>query len=248
VRAFSAHDLHGSNLLAENRARGHARPNRAGNIIAAVQTEYHLGDILANAITHGVGAVLALAGAAYLIAVSTRGDAWLVVSCSIYGTTLVLVYVCSTLYHSLVRTRARHVFHVLDHSAIYLLIAGTYTPFMLVSMRGAAGWALLGVVWGLAIAGVVFKSLAIGRFPAASATVYLLMGWCVVIAVDPLLRAVTWHGMMWIGAGGLAYTLGIVFFANDRLHFFHALWHVFVLAGSVAHYFAVLLYVVPARR
>jgi hemolysin III len=213
-----------------------------------VHAEYRLGDILANAITHGVGAVLALAGAAYLIAVSTRGDAWLVVSCSIYGTTLVLVYVCSTLYHSLVRTRARHVFHVLDHSAIYLLIAGTYTPFMLVSMRGAAGWALLGVVWGLAIAGVVFKSLAIGRFPAASATVYLLMGWCVVIAVDPLLRAVTWHGMMWIGAGGLAYTLGIVFFANDRLHFFHALWHVFVLAGSVAHYFAVLLYVVPARR
>ena len=248
MRAFSAGRLHDCNLPAENRARGHARPNRAGNIIAAVHAEYRLGDILANAITHGVGAVLALAGAAYLIAVSTRGDAWLVVSCSIYGTTLVLVYVCSTLYHSLVRTRARHLFHVLDHSAIYLLIAGTYTPFMLVSMRGATGWALLGVVWGLAIAGVVFKSLAIGRFPAASATVYLLMGWCVVIAVDPLLRAVTWHGMMWIGAGGLAYTLGIVFFANDRLHFFHALWHVFVLAGSVAHYFAVLLYVVPARR
>ena len=146
------------------------------------------------------------------------------------------------------RTRARHVFHVLDHSAIYLLIAGTYTPFMLVSMRSWAGWTLLGVVWGLAIAGVVFKSVALGRFPAASATVYLLMGWCIVVAIRPLLRAVTWHGMLWIGAGGLAYTLGIVFFANDRLRFFHALWHVFVLAGSVAHYFAVLLYVVPPRR
>lgn len=217
-------------------------------MIAAVQTEYRLGDILANAITHGVGAAFALVGAVYLIVASTRGDAWLIVSCSVYGTTLVLVYLCSTLYHSLVRTRARHVFHVLDHSAIYLLIAGTYTPFMLVSIRGAMGWTLFGVVWGLAVSGVVFKSIAVGRFPAASATVYLLMGWCIVIAVRPLLRAISWHGMMWIAAGGLAYTLGILFFANDRLRYFHALWHVFVLAGSVAHYFAVLLYVVSPRR
>jgi len=213
-----------------------------------VQSEYRLGDILANSITHGVGAVFALAGAVYLIVASTRGDAWLIVSCAIYASTLVLVYLCSTLYHSLVRTRARHVFHVLDHSAIYLLIAGTYTPFMLVSMRGPAGWALLGVVWCLAIAGVVFKSLAIGRFPAASATVYLLMGWCVVFGIRPLLHAISWHGMAWIAAGGLAYTLGILFFAYDRLHFFHALWHVFVLTGSVAHYFAVLFYVIPSRR
>jgi hemolysin III len=155
--------------------------------------------------------------------------------------------VCSTLYHSLVRTRARHVFHVLDHSAIYLLIAGTYTPFMLVSMRGRLGWTLLGVVWGLAVAGVVFKSLALGRFPAASATVYVLMGWCIVFGIRPLLAAITLPGMMWLGAGGVAYTLGIVFFANDRLRYFHGVWHLFVLAGSVAHYFAVLLYVVPQR-
>jgi hemolysin III len=217
-------------------------------MISAVQSEYRLGDILANAITHGVGAVFALVGAVYLIAVSTRGDAWLVVSCSIYAGTLFLVYLCSTLYHSLVRTRARHVFHVLDHSAIYLLIAGTYTPFMLVSMRGPVGWTLLGLVWALAVAGVVFKSLAVDRFPAASATVYLLMGWCVVFGIRPLLHAISWHGMIWLAAGGLAYTLGIVFFANDRLRYFHALWHVFVMGGSVAHYFAVLLYVVPSRR
>jgi hemolysin III len=217
-------------------------------MITAVQSEYRLGDILANAITHGVGAAMALAGATYLIVESTRGNAWLIVSCCIYATTLVLVYLCSTLYHSLVRTRARHVFHVLDHSAIYLLIAGTYTPFMLVSMRGAAGWTLLGVVWALAAAGIVFKSLAVGRFPAASATVYLLMGWCVVFAIRPLLHAISWHGMIWLIAGGAAYSLGILFFAYDRLRYFHALWHVFVLAGSVAHYFAVLLYVVPARR
>ena len=217
-------------------------------MMATVHTETRLADLLANAITHGVGAAIALTGAVYLILIAARGNAWLVVSCSIYGTTLFLVYLCSTLYHSLVRTRARHVFHVLDHSAIYLLIAGTYTPFMLVSMRGMVGWALLGFVWTLAIAGVVFKSLAIGRFPAASATVYILMGWCVVFALRPLLHAISWHGMAWLAAGGLAYTLGIVFFANDRLHFFHALWHVFVLAGSVAHFVAVLLYVVPPRR
>jgi hemolysin III len=212
------------------------------------QAQYKLGDILANAITHGVGAAFALAGAVVLIVRAAHGSAWLVVSCSIYATTLVLVYLCSTLYHSLVRTGARHVFLVLDHAAIYLLIAGTYTPFMLVSMRSRLGWTLLAFVWTLAVAGVVFKSLAVGRFPAASATVYLLMGWCVVCAVRPLLHAISWHGMIWLGAGGLAYTLGIVFFANDRLRYFHALWHLFVLAGSVAHYFAILFYVVPTRR
>jgi hemolysin III len=217
-------------------------------MIKTVQANYRLGDILANSITHGVGAAFALAGAIYLIVASTHGSAWLVTSCAIYGTTLVLVYLCSTLYHSLVRTRARHVFHVLDHSAIYLLIAGTYTPFMLVSMRSRTGWTLLGVVWSLAIAGVVFKSIALGRFPAASATVYLLMGWCIVFGMRPLLHAISWRGMIWLCAGGLAYTLGIVFFANDRIHFFHALWHIFVLAGSIAHYFAVLFYVVPGRR
>jgi hemolysin III len=235
-------------LPQESGACGHARCAAARSRIAAVHAEYRLGDILANAITHGVGAVFALVGAVYLIVVSTRGDAWLVVSCSIYGGTLILVYLCSTLYHSLVRTRARHVFHVLDHSAIYFLIAGTYTPFMLVSMRGRVGWTLLGLVWALAIGGVIFKSLAVGRFPAASATVYLLMGWCIVFGLKPLLHAVSLHGMMWLAAGGLAYTLGILFFANDRLRYFHALWHVFVMGGSVAHYFAVLLYVVPTRR
>jgi len=218
------------------------------NKMVAMHTEFRLGDILANAITHGVGAAFALAGAVYLIVRASRGNAWLIASCSIYAATLVLVYLCSTLYHSLVRTRARHVFHVLDHASIYLLIAGTYTPFMLVSMRSRLGWTLLGIVWTLAVLGVVFKSIALGKFPAASATVYILMGWCIVFGVKPLLAAITLPGMIWLGAGGLAYTLGIVFFANDRLRYFHGVWHLFVLAGSVAHYFAVLLYVVPPRR
>ncbi len=212
-----------------------------------MHTQHKLGDILANAITHGIGAGLAVAGAAYLIVQSTQGSAWHIVGCSVFGGTLVLVYVCSTLYHSLVRTQARHVFQILDHSSIYLLIAGTYTPFTLVPLRGPLGWVLFGVVWGLAVAGVVFKSFAVDRFAVASASIYLFMGWFVVFAARPLLHAITWHGMMWLGAGGLAYTLGIVFFAFDRLRYFHATWHVFVLAGSIAHFFAVLFYVVPAR-
>lgn len=210
-------------------------------------TETKLGDLLANAITHGVGAVLALVAAVYLIVASSSGSARLIVSCTVYATTLFLVYLCSTLYHSMVRTRARHVFQILDHSAIYLLIAGTCTPFALVSLRGSVGWILFGVVWALAVGGVVFKSLAIGRFEVVSALLYLFQGWLVVFAAKPLLHAVGWHGMSWLIAGGVAYTLGIAFFAFDRLRYFHATWHIFVLCGSIAHYFAILLYVVPPR-
>jgi hemolysin III len=190
-----------------------------------VHPTHRLGDILANAITHGVGALLSIAGAAYLVVVSTRGSAWIVVSCSIFAGTLVLVYICSTLYHSLVRTRARRAFHVLDHGAICLLIAGTYTPFTLVSLRGPIGWGLFGIVWTLAVAGVIFKSFAVGRFAIASTAVYLFQGWLVIFAFRPLLHAIGPNGMIWLGAGGLAYTLGIVFFALDRIPYFHAAWH-----------------------
>jgi hemolysin III len=213
---------------------------------------YNLGDILANAITHGIGAALAITGAVYLIVQSTRGSPLDVVSCSIFAGTLVLVYICSTLYHSLVRTRARPVFHILDHSSIYLLIAGTYTPFTLISLRGPLGWSVFSVEWALAIAGVLSKSLAMERFKSGklavlSAVVYLLQGWFIVFAVRTLVHAIGWHGVAWLGAGGLAYTLGIVFFALDRFRYFHAAWHIFVLAGSIAHYFAILFYVLPAR-
>jgi len=212
--------------------------------------EFYLGDILANAITHGIGAALAIAGAVYLIVASTRGSAWVIVGCSIFSATLILVYICSTLYHSLVRTRARHVLQVLDHSSIYLLIAGTYTPFTLVSLRGPLGWTVFGVEWALAIAGVLFKSIAMerfktGRLAVLSAVVYLLQGWIIVFAIRPVLHAIGGHGLAWLGAGGLAYTLGIVFFALDSRRYFHAAWHIFVLAGSIAHYFAILLYVLP---
>ncbi len=212
-----------------------------------METHARLSEILANAITHGIGAALAIVGAVALVAAAARGTVWQLVSCSVFAATLVLVYLCSTLYHSLVRTRARHVFHILDHSSIYLLIAGTYTPFCLVTLRGPWGWMLFGVEWTLAAAGVVFKSFAVGRFEVASALVYLAQGWFVVVAAGPLVLALGWHGVLWLAAGGAAYTLGVVFFALDRLRYFHALWHLFVLAGSAFHYFAILFYVAPAR-
>jgi hemolysin III len=212
-----------------------------------VKTEIALGDILANAISHGIGLVLALVGAVYLVHASTRGGGLVIVSCSVFAATLVLVYLFSTLYHSLVVTRARHVFQILDHSAIYLLIAGTYTPFTLIALHGRLGWMLFGFVWTLAAAGVVFKSLLIERFAVASAVVYLLQGWVILFAIGPLYRAIGGHGLAWLVAGGVFYSLGIVFFALDRLRYFHAVWHLFVLAGSVAHYFAILFYVVPPR-
>lgn len=216
-------------------------------------SEFHLGDILANAITHGIGAGLAIAGAVCLIVASTRGSALVIVSCSIFSATLILVYICSTLYHSLVRTRARPVFHILDHSSIYLLIAGTYTPFTLVSLRGPLGWWVFGVEWALALAGVLSKSIAMERFKTGrlailSALVYLFQGWLIVFAARPLMRALGGGGIAWLAAGGLAYTLGIVFFALDSRRYFHAAWHIFVLAGSIAHYFAILFYVIPAAN
>jgi hemolysin III len=215
-----------------------------------VPPQPNLGDILANAIIHGIGAALAIAGSVYLIVASTRGSAWHIVSCSIFSVTLIIVYTCSTLYHSLVRTRARHVFQILDHSSIYLLIAGTYTPFTLISLRGPVGWVIFAVEWALAAAGILSKSLALdwfrrGRWAVLSALVYLLQGWLIVIAFRPLVQAIGWHAIAWLGAGGLAYTLGILFFAFDRIPYFHAAWHIFVLAGSIAHYFAILFYVLP---
>jgi hemolysin III len=217
-----------------------------------VQTHTNLGDILANAITHGIGAALAIAGAAYLIVASTRGSSRLIVSCVVFSGSLVLVYLCSALYHSLVRTRARSVFRILDHSSIYLLIAGTYTPFTLISLRGPMGWTLFGIVWALAVAGVVAKSVAMDHFTGgfltvASTAIYLVQGWLVIFVGRSLIHAIGWHAAYWLAAGGLAYTLGVVFFALDRIRYFHATWHIFVLAGSIAHYCAILFYVVPAR-
>ena len=218
-----------------------------------MQASTRLGDILANAITHGAGLALAIAGTIWLLMTAAHGSAGQLVATSIFAITLVLVYLCSTLYHSLVLTRARHVFQVLDHAAIYLLIAGTYTPFVLIALGGRLGWTIFTVEWTLAILGIVFKSAVPSAFTnprleLASASLYLGQGWMAVFAVRPLAHALGLHGLAWLGAGGISYTLGIIFFALDGRRFFHAAWHLFVLAGSAFHFFAVLFYVLPAHR
>ena len=197
-----------------------------------------------NSITHLVGTVLALAGLVVLVVVAARqGDAWKIVSFSLYGATLFTLYGASTLYHSL-RGRAKAVFRRLDHLAIYLLIAGTYTPFMLVTLRGGWGWSLFGVVWGLALVGMALEFLPRRGTRILSMVIYFLMGWLVLIALGPLWRALPFMGLVWLVAGGLFYTVGAVFYGLDvKLRHAHGIWHLFVLAGSASHYFAILYYV-----
>jgi hemolysin III len=208
--------------------------------------ELSLGEEIANSITHGVGLLASVIGFPILVYVAAQdGDTWRVMSCTIYATTLVAVYAFSTLYHAIPHPRAKRVFRILDHSAIYLLIAGTYTPFTLVNMRGAVGWTLFGIVWAMAALGIVFKAVFSVRFAVASTVLYVLMGWMIVGAIKPLLSNVALGGVLWLVAGGLLYTTGVLFFAWQKLRYSHMIWHVFVFAGSVCHYFAVLWYAVP---
>ena len=207
---------------------------------------YSPAEEIANSITHGVGLLLAIGGLATLAALAAlHGTAWHVVGCSIFGATLVLSYLTSTLYHSLPTVRAKAVLRVLDHSAIFLLIAGTYTPFMLVNLRGPWGWSLFGVVWAIAALGIVFKVTMLRRWTVVSVALYIAMGWVVVVATKPMLTAVAPGGLLLLLLGGLAYTGGVVFYAWRRMPYHHAVWHLFVLAGSVFHFFAVLFYVIP---
>lgn len=197
-----------------------------------------------NSISHLVGAVAALAGLVVVVVIAAeQGDPWKIVSFSIYGATLLLLYTISTLYHSL-RGRAKQIFRKLDHLSIYLLIAGTYTPFTLVTLRGVWGWSLFGVIWGLAIIGMALEALPQKGNRVLSVVVYVLMGWLVVVALKPLLAALPFAGFIWLLLGGIFYTGGIVFYLFDeKVRHFHGIWHLFVLAGSVSHYLTILLYV-----
>lgn len=197
-----------------------------------------------NAISSVVGAAAAVAGLAVLVVVAARqGDAWKVVSFATYGTTLAVLYLSSALYHT-VRGGPKALFRRLDRLAIYLLIAGTYTPFALITLRGPVGWTLFGVIWGLAALGVVLDASREKRRGVLPVVVYLLMGWLCVLAIRPLLAALPMAGFLWLLAGGMCYSIGVVFFAYDtRVRHFHGIWHLFVLAGSVCHYVAVLGYV-----
>jgi hemolysin III len=201
----------------------------------------------ANCLTHGLGTVLAIAGLAVLaVAASRHGTAATIVGCVLFGAPLVFLYAVSTLYHAVPHGRAKAVLRVLDHSAIFLLIAGTYTPFTLVSLRGPWGWSLFGVVWGIAVAGIVLRLTLRRRPTALFVGLYLAMGWCVVVAAKPLLAAVAPGGIALLAAGGLAYSGGVAFYLWKRLPYHHAIWHAFVLAGSAFHYAAVLRYVARA--
>jgi hemolysin III len=201
---------------------------------------------LANTLTHGFGLVLSIAGFVVLLVLAiVHGCATHMVACSIYGATLISLYAASTLYHAAVSPGVKNALRIFDHSAIYLLIAGTYTPFLLLYLRGPWGWWLFGVIWGLAFAGIVFKFWFVDHFPHLSTAVYLLMGWLIVIAAKPVLTHVPTITLLWILAGGLLYTSGVVFYCWRRLPYSHAVWHAFVLAGSACHYVAVLRSVLP---
>lgn len=207
---------------------------------------YSFPEEVAHAITHGIGLALSVAALVILIVMASfRGTAWHVVSVSLYGATLVMLYAASTFYHAIPQPRAKEVLRTLDHAAIYLLIAGTYTPFVLVNLRGGWGWALFGIVWGLAALGAALEATAKQGPKALSLTLYIGLGWMVAIAVKPLLENVPHGGLILLLLGGLCYTVGVVFFSWRRLPYHHAVWHVFVLSGSVCHFFAVLLYVIP---
>lgn len=197
-----------------------------------------------NAWTHLVGAVLACIGAIWLIVLAgLQGDPWKIVSFSIYGSTLLLLYSISTLYHS-TRGRAKAIMRKLDHLSIYLLIAGSYTPFCLVSLRGPWGWSLFGVVWGLALIGMLQEIKPRSEARVLSIIIYAVMGWIVLVAVKPLLRSLGGTGFAWLAAGGVFYTIGILFFAFDsRFRHWHGIWHLFVIAGSLMHFVAVFFYV-----
>ena len=201
---------------------------------------------LANSLTHGLGAGLSVAGLVLLVVRSAQhGNTWHVVSTAIFGASLVLLYAASTLYHSLRGERLKQVLQKFDHAAIFLLIAGTYTPFVLVTLRGPWGWSLFGVVWGLAVAGVTLKFWLAGRFRLISTLIYLAMGWLVMVAIKPLVAALPAGGLKLLFAGGLCYTGGAAFYLWKHLPFHHAIWHLWVLGGSACHWTAVYLYVVP---
>ncbi|MES3630437.1 MAG: hemolysin III family protein [Longimonas sp.] len=212
---------------------------------ATAPHQSHLEELV-NSITHGVGLVLSLIGGGVLLALAlTYGTAVHIVSCALYGATLVFLYGASTFYHAVTRPRLKYIARVLDHVGIYLLIAGTYTPFLAVMVPEPLGWGGLGLVWGCAILGLLFKLLSRHRFHWIAVVPYVVMGWIGILFAQPLIEALSWEVFGWILAGGVVYTSGVVFFGWNRLPFNHAVWHVFVMGGSAIHYVAVLRYVLP---
>ena len=203
-----------------------------------------LGDEWANYLTHGLGLILSFIGLYILIITPMQnGDHWKMLNLAVYGISLILLYAASTIYHAARSPKVKRVFRTIDHCAIYLLIAGSYTPFTMLILEGFWGWTLFTIVWGLAFTGIAFKVFFRHRFKLLSTVIYLLMGWLVIIAAEPLMDSLHIEGLYWLIAGGLSYTAGVIFYALDKRRFYHAIWHLFVLSGSVCHYFAVLFYI-----
>ncbi|MGI6606812.1 MAG: PAQR family membrane homeostasis protein TrhA [Peptococcia bacterium] len=204
---------------------------------------YSLKEEIFSSITHGIGAVLSIAALVILAYFAgMKGDVWRVVSFSIYGFTLFFLYLSSTLYHSILIEKVKKVLRVFDHVSIYLLIAGSYTPITLIAMRGAWGWTIFGVIWGLALLGIVLNITSFEKTRIVSTVLYVLMGWLIIIAVKPMLQMVPAGLFLWLLAGGILYTLGIIFYACRRIPFNHGIWHLFVLGGSIMHYLGFLFY------
>jgi hemolysin III len=199
-----------------------------------------------NIITHAVGIALSIAALVLLVIfASFYGNVWHIVSFSIYGASLIALYTASTIYHSIQNPKWRYRFNIVDHSAIYILIAGTYTPFALVTLNGTVGWVLFGVTWGIAAVGIIFKIFFTGRFDIVSTIAYVAMGWIVIFAINPLMDNLPINGVFWLFLGGIFYTIGAIIYAIKRIKFNHAIFHIFVLLGSISHFFAVFFYVLP---
>ena len=206
--------------------------------------EYSVREEVIHALTHGAGVILSIAGLSWMLYVSVAAaDPWRIVASAIYGTTLIALFLASTVYHSMYLSRHRDIFKLFDHCAIYLLIAGTYTPFLLVAMRSDTGWWLFGTIWALATAGIIKKLWFRHRFPKFALASYLVMGWLIVVAAPQLAAAIGPDGMAWLFAGGISYSVGAIFYAMNRMPFNHAVWHVFVLAGGVCHFMSIVLHV-----
>lgn len=203
------------------------------------------GEEIANAITHGIGALLSIAALVLLIIdASLFGNAWHIVSFTLFGSTMLLMYVCSTMLHSLPKGKVKDVFEILDHSAIYFFIAGSYTPFLFLVVKGWVGWTIFGIVWGLAIGGAIFKSFFVKKFVLYSTLLYVVMGWLIVFAWNPLVENMHPNGLLLLVIGGILYTVGSIFYVWRGFKYHHALWHLFVIGGSVAHFLCVFLYLV----
>ena len=203
---------------------------------------YTLGEEIFNAVSHGAGGLLSIAGTVVLIVLcAVYSDAWSVISACVYGASLIILYTMSTLYHAITNEKAKKFFRVMDHNTIFFLIAGTYTPFTLVTLRGKLGWILFGIVWGSALIGIILNSIDLEKFRKPSVVCYILMGWVIIIAVKPMLNSLPGLSLVFLLLGGIFYTVGVIFYSLKKIKWFHSVWHLFTVSGSVLHYFSVLI-------